>query len=82
MGAGEQMGARVIHDGEVACVVHVQVEVDVCEADTQFEAVFTEDVEVGQRAQMLADREGGNADEVDDVRHGVKLLEESVVEGG
>lgn len=81
MGAGKKVGARVIHDAEVAAIVHVPVEIDVVGPDTKCEAIFIEDVEVGQWTQMLADSERWNADEVDEMGHGRGPLPgDSVVE--
>jgi hypothetical protein len=55
---------------EVAGVVEVQVEVDVVGPDAHADAVFFEQVEWGQRPEMLADGEGRDANEADEVGQG------------
>jgi hypothetical protein len=64
------VGAGVVHDVEVARVVEVEVEVDVVGPDAHADAVFVEEGERGQRAQMLADGQRRDADEADEVGQG------------
>ena len=75
--AGEQMHASVIHDAQVARVVHMQVEVDVLRPHVHADVIFLEHVQASKRPEGLADGQGGNADEADEVRQG-KILDLSL----
>jgi len=68
------VGAGVVHLAEVAGVVEVQVEVDVVGPDAHADAVFVEHAERGQRPEMLADGEGRDANEADEVGQGEPLV--------
>jgi len=70
-GAGQHMGARVVHDVEIAGVVHVQVDVDVVGQDAQAQPVLVQNAQRRKRPQMLADGQRRNADKADEVRQGV-----------
>jgi hypothetical protein len=52
----------------------MQVEVDVLRPDVHADVIFLEDVQASKRPEGLADGQGGNADEVDEVRQG-KILD-------
>lgn len=78
LGAGQQMGARIVHDAEVAGVVHVEIDVDVVGQDMQAEPVFFKDGERRKRLEVLANGEGRNADKADEVGQAVLLCATSV----
>jgi len=62
------MGATVVHQGEVAGVVEVEVEIDVVGQDAKAEGVLVEQAHGRQGAEQLASGEGGDSNETDEVR--------------
>jgi hypothetical protein len=52
----------------------MEVEVDVLRPDVHADVIFLEDVQASKRPEGLANGQGGNADEADEVRQGRSLI--------
>jgi hypothetical protein len=61
------MGTRVVHEAEIAGIVHVQIDVDVVGPDTETDAIFFEDAECGQGFNVLPEGQRRDPDKVDEL---------------